>query len=172
MRPVLKEENFIGCNINAFYAADECRQHVKNIKMIEFGDYIWNHHEKCIQMSTNMLGICLDICEMLRILKKTTRFRMDGETYGRMQSINTTSEDWRPAMSLYPFLALNLFKNYRQREFCFQCQDEIIQMPIMLVGFSGFNDTFDSICFLLNTRFIPLAYWIGWLTVVLLLFKL
>ena len=22
--------------------------------MIEFGDYIWNYHEKCIQISTNM----------------------------------------------------------------------------------------------------------------------
>ena len=24
---------------------------------MEFGDYIWNHHEKCIQKSTNMPGI-------------------------------------------------------------------------------------------------------------------
>ena len=26
---------------------------------MEFGDYIWNHHEKCIQISTNMPGIGL-----------------------------------------------------------------------------------------------------------------
>ena len=35
---------------------------VKNINILEFGDYIWNHHEKCIQISTNMPGIGLDIC--------------------------------------------------------------------------------------------------------------
>ena len=29
----------------------------KNIKILEFSDYIWNHHEKCIQISTNMPGI-------------------------------------------------------------------------------------------------------------------
>ena len=29
----------------------------KNVKILEFGDYIWNHHEKCIQNSTNMPGI-------------------------------------------------------------------------------------------------------------------
>ena len=30
---------------------------VKNVKNVEFHDHIWNHHEKCIQMSTNMPGI-------------------------------------------------------------------------------------------------------------------
>ena len=25
--------------------------------MLEFHDHIWNHHEKCIQISTNMPGI-------------------------------------------------------------------------------------------------------------------
>ena len=29
----------------------------KNIKILEFGDYIWNQHEKCIQISTNMPGV-------------------------------------------------------------------------------------------------------------------
>ena len=39
--------------------------------MLEFNDYIWNHREKCIQISTNMPGICIqnreidvDISEM------------------------------------------------------------------------------------------------------------
>ena len=27
---------------------------VKNLKIVEFHDYIWNHYEKCIQISTNM----------------------------------------------------------------------------------------------------------------------
>ena len=26
-------------------------------KMLEFHDHIWNQHEKCIQISTNMPGI-------------------------------------------------------------------------------------------------------------------
>ena len=29
----------------------------KNLKILEFSDYIWDHHEKCIQISTNMPGI-------------------------------------------------------------------------------------------------------------------
>ena len=35
----------------------------KNLKInLEFGDYIWNHHEKCIQiLSTNMPDIGLEI---------------------------------------------------------------------------------------------------------------
>ena len=60
---------------------------VKNIKIREFGDYIWNHHEKCIQISTNMLGIVLEICEILRILRNGKQFCMDGEINGRAQSI-------------------------------------------------------------------------------------
>ena len=30
---------------------------VKNVKIVEFRDHIWNHHEKCIQMSTKMPSI-------------------------------------------------------------------------------------------------------------------
>ena len=41
----------------------------KNVTILEFGNYIWNHHEKCIQISTNMSGIGLEICEILRILR-------------------------------------------------------------------------------------------------------
>ena len=47
--------------LNAFHAAGECRWHVKNVtkfvknvKNVEFHDHIWNHNEKCIQISTNM----------------------------------------------------------------------------------------------------------------------
>ena len=47
---------------NAFHAAGEyCRRQVpnftksfKNVNILEFGDYIWKHQEKCIQISTNM----------------------------------------------------------------------------------------------------------------------
>ena len=41
---------------NTFYEG------LKNVKILEFGDYIWNHHEKCIQISTHMPGIGLEIC--------------------------------------------------------------------------------------------------------------
>ena len=30
---------------------------VKNVKNVEFHHHIWYHHEKCIQISTNMPGI-------------------------------------------------------------------------------------------------------------------
>ena len=30
---------------------------VKNVNILEFLDHIWNHHDKYIQMSTNMPGI-------------------------------------------------------------------------------------------------------------------
>ena len=30
---------------------------VKNVKIVEFHDHIWNKHKKCIQISTNMPGI-------------------------------------------------------------------------------------------------------------------
>ena len=42
---------------------------VQNVKIMELYDYIWYHHEKCIQISTNMPGIGLVIpeitCQML-----------------------------------------------------------------------------------------------------------
>ena len=39
---------------------------------MEFGDYIWNHHEKCIKISTNMPGVYIgfEICEIRRIFEK------------------------------------------------------------------------------------------------------
>ena len=51
-------------HLNAFHAAGECRRQVqnftklsKNVKTLEFHDHIWIHHEKCIQISTNMPSI-------------------------------------------------------------------------------------------------------------------
>ena len=38
---------------------------VKNVKIVEFHYHIWNHHEKCIQISTNMPGIGLVIREIV-----------------------------------------------------------------------------------------------------------
>ena len=57
--------------LNAFHAAGESRRQVKkltnciqNVKIVEFHDHIWNHHEKCNQKSTNMPGIGSLICEI------------------------------------------------------------------------------------------------------------
>ena len=41
---------------------------------MKFGDYIWNHHEKCIQMSPNMPGIDSIIYEIKEFLEKKTIF--------------------------------------------------------------------------------------------------
>ena len=35
----------------------KCQKIVKNVNILEFRNHIWNHHEKCIQISTNMPGI-------------------------------------------------------------------------------------------------------------------
>ena len=50
--------------ISAFHAAGECRRQVKkltnlvkNVNILEFHDNIWHHHEKYIQISTNMPNI-------------------------------------------------------------------------------------------------------------------
>ena len=38
-----------------------------NVNIIEFHYYIWNHHGKCIQISTKSPGIGLEMFEILRI---------------------------------------------------------------------------------------------------------
>ena len=49
--------------INTFHATGVSRRQVTNFKMfktnnnLEFHDHIWKHHEKCIQISTNMSDI-------------------------------------------------------------------------------------------------------------------
>ena len=50
--------------LNAYNAAGMSRRQdkiatnfVKNVNILEFGYYIWNPYEKCIQISTNMPGI-------------------------------------------------------------------------------------------------------------------
>ena len=42
----------------------------KNMNILEFGDDSLNHHEKYIQISTNMSSIGIEICEILRIWAK------------------------------------------------------------------------------------------------------
>ena len=49
---------------------------------MELSDFIWNHHEKCIQISSNMLGIGL---EFMLEFWETKQFCVDGETNGRIQ---------------------------------------------------------------------------------------
>ena len=58
----------MGVRVYTFHAAGDCRQHfqnctkfVKNVNIFKFCDHIWNHHGKCIQISTNMYSIGLVI---------------------------------------------------------------------------------------------------------------
>ena len=58
--------------LNAFHAASECRlqatkltKFVKNVEIVKVHDHIWNHNEKCIQLSTNMPSIGLVISEII-----------------------------------------------------------------------------------------------------------
>ena len=57
--------------LSAFHAAGECRRQVidvtnfvKNVNIMEFHGHIWNHHEKCIQICTNMPCIGVVIPEI------------------------------------------------------------------------------------------------------------
>ena len=77
MLPILQELKIL----NAYHAADMSRRQVQNVpkssknsNILEFHDHIWNHHEKCIQISTNMPGIGLEICEISRILRNKNDF--------------------------------------------------------------------------------------------------
>ena len=52
-------------------ATDVCKRQIQinaenslNFCKIVFHHFIWNHHEKCIHMSTNMPGIGYVICEI------------------------------------------------------------------------------------------------------------
>ena len=52
---------------NVKYAMLISQQFKKNVNNLEFGDYIWNNGERCMQISTNMpAGIGLEICKILR----------------------------------------------------------------------------------------------------------
>ena len=44
----------------------------KNSKFLNLVTIIWNHHEKCIQISTNMPDIGLEICEISTIFRNKT----------------------------------------------------------------------------------------------------
>ena len=49
------------CVFNTYHAAGVSRRQKQHFtqksNILEFHDHIWNHHEKCIQKSTNMPGI-------------------------------------------------------------------------------------------------------------------
>ena len=60
------------CVVITYYATDVNRRqvrptfckNVKNGRILSFGEYIWNHHEECIQIRTNIPSIGLAICEI------------------------------------------------------------------------------------------------------------
>ena len=66
--PVIKAARLEALTL--YHEAGVSRRHLKNIvimfknvKILEFHDHIWNHHEKCIVISTNMPSIALEIPE-------------------------------------------------------------------------------------------------------------
>ena len=70
-------------SLNTFHAAGVSRRQVsqqtfhkslKNVNIMEFGDYILKHHKKCIQISTNMRDIGLEMCDTWRVLRNKTIF--------------------------------------------------------------------------------------------------
>ena len=61
---LLSKTNTRILSVNTYHEAGESRRHVqnvtkfaKNVHLLELHDHIWNHHEKCIEISTNMPGI-------------------------------------------------------------------------------------------------------------------
>ena len=48
---------------------------------------MWRHNEKCTQISTNMTGICLEMFEILRIVRNKTILCNVGEINGRLHII-------------------------------------------------------------------------------------
>ena len=80
-------------NLNTYHAVGVSRRHIenvakclKNVIMLEFHDYIWNHHMKCIQISTNMPGIGSVIHEIaIEMLKINTILRV--KPHGRVQCV-------------------------------------------------------------------------------------
>ena len=57
-------------SLNTYHAAGMSRRQVQhflklsNVKILELHNHIWNHHDKCIQISTNMPSIGSLICEI------------------------------------------------------------------------------------------------------------
>ena len=64
----------------------------KNINILEFRDYIWNHHEKCIQISTNMPSIGLVIPEIVFKFEEFSLVKING----RLQSVTTKAREAAP----------------------------------------------------------------------------
>ena len=84
-------------SVNAFHAAGECRRQgknltkfVTNVEIVEFHDHIWNHNEKCIQISTNMPGIGSLIREIVVKMLELSTILLS-KTKSRVVSVNTTS---------------------------------------------------------------------------------
>ena len=55
------------CINTRYLVHSQCFYHAKmlrNVRIVEFHYCIWNHHAKCIQISTNMPGIGLVNCKI------------------------------------------------------------------------------------------------------------
>ena len=84
--------------IHNLYSPLPCgRRHIKfgtnlskTFKILEFDDYIWDLHEKCIKISTNMPGIGIVICEICLEMSESLGKKgtcLHGESHRRLPSV-------------------------------------------------------------------------------------
>ena len=76
----------------------------KNLEIIEFHYYIWNHHRKCSQISTNMPGIGLVIIEIVLWHfenSERTKNILHGKINGHAQRVETQIPPVRAELFLW-----------------------------------------------------------------------
>ena len=56
-------KKLIPCGMREQTTCQRCPKMLKNVSILKFRDHIWNHHEKWIQISTNIPGY---ICSLIR----------------------------------------------------------------------------------------------------------
>ena len=66
---------------------------IQKVNILKFDDYIWNHHDKCIQISTNMPAIGLEIGTILRNWE-TKQFCIYNETNDRGKVFHFNTPVW------------------------------------------------------------------------------
>ena len=90
-----------------FHAAGECRQRVKNFTKYSKNDnvsemswHIWDHHGKCIQISTNITGIGSLIREIDVNISEIWESKHNSKTSVRVRSVKCRTRD--AIEQLYP----------------------------------------------------------------------
>ena len=96
----------------------------QNFTILEFRDYIWNHHEKCILMSTNIPSIGSVISQIGSDFweKKKTPFK--NVNFPMLSSVDSTDYSFPQYIALYQFSRVytlftkTLYWHWNQIHFC------------------------------------------------------